>query len=806
MCSDDEEGEEGEKLGTEGRKSKLSEKSLKKLINYTQDQATYSKIRLYETTNLCLETNTGEELVISLTVTPKDLSTGGPNPISLTDIFSDNEEVGQRLPKEFRPRSSSQPKKTINYYVPDKYIPLGRTKICSSLEFDVTTAESKIRTRGIKNKNNKILVQLQDFGTDNLLRACRPAKCCRKAVLNEKMKKCLPYAASIRSLPLDDDDMDVINQSLQMSLQKVKNSTNLQREFYANQVFLVSPVHTVQFCHLNTVVSVENVRRMLVEHKLKYYIELELDIKVKKKWEVYYFEQVKPQSKNSANGGVGDPVNVASRPSKWMSQSLGYTGKVAENHSTLIRNARKTVETENKPHRETKSSKIPVYRGLKKLMNPRIDKSQHVHDLDNCFESPNNNNPLYSGCSVSTSVAESCLAKFASSKIKLSALQSLEESLNRYAQDNSSTSSFVVRRTKRKKKEFYLSRSRSEISLQGLQKLSRSKMISPMTKTTQVKKESTSREVVSVNSLPPWKAITEDPKASKMVLSYFAKMLYDMVMTQMIHEAPRLMDKGVETENKSKLGLLTITLYIILLILGLKELYRKPSKQRLLNVPLPKFGVKISYHNLKAKQSQFCIVPSNRRNLENYYLINTMALQTSRILGNSKICQTSSTLLAYFFQPNIEQTRIFRKLYNLEGESSSCDEIVTLNSRASSHKLSESDPDDSLGRSLVKLKQTLEKYEHMKEQINKKCHKQSAINPIEYFVYHQACACSSSNNNNSHNKPEKKQSLMQKILNKTKELFSSPEKDMCRKYKNQTELFRMSPEGILIVIFSISEA
>lgn len=181
-----------------------------------------------------------------------------------------------------------------------------------------------------------------------------------------------------------------------------------------------------------------------------------------------------------------------------------------------------------------------------------------------------------------------------------------------------------------------------------------------------------------------------------------------------------------------------------------------------------------------------------------------MALQTSRILGDSKICQTSSTLLAYFFQPNIEQTRIFRKLYNLEG--SSCDEIVTVNSRTSSHNVSESDPDDSLGRSLVKLKQTLEKYEHMKEQINKKCRKQSAINPIEYFVYHQACACSSSNNNHNHNKPEKKQSLMQKILNKTKELFSSPEKDMCKKYKNQTEFLSMSPEGILIVILSFSEA
>lgn len=538
VCSDDEEGEELGEEGGEGRE--LTEKSLKKLLNYSQDQANYSKIRLYETTNLCLETNTGEELMISLTVTPKDLSTGGPNPISLTDIFSDNEEVGQRLQSESRQRSSSQPKKTINYYVPDKYIPLGRTKICSSLEFDVTTAESKIKTRGIKNKNNKILVQLQDFGTDNLLRACRPAKCCRKAVLNEKMKKCLPYAASIRSLPLDDDDMDVINQSLQMSLQKVKNSTNLQRELYANQVFLVSPVHTVQFCHLNSVVSVENVRKMLVEQKLKYYIELELDMRVKKEWKVYYFEQVKPQTENSSNGGVGDPAPVASR------QCSRYTGRVAENHSSLIRTARKTVETVNNHHRKTKSSKIPVYCGLKKLMNPRIDKSQHVHDLDNCSESPNNNN---SECSVST---ETSLAKFDSSKLKLSvALQSFEESLSRYAQDHSSTSSIVIRRTKRKKKEFYLSRSRSEISLQGLQKLSRSKMISPLTRTTQVKKESTSKEVVSVNPLPPWKAITEDPEASKMVLSYFAKMLYDMVMTQMIHEGPRLMDKGVETENKS---------------------------------------------------------------------------------------------------------------------------------------------------------------------------------------------------------------------------------------------------------------
>lgn len=385
------------------------DKPKKQEHTYVQNQVSCSRIHLFETTNLCLQTETGQELVISLTVTPKDLS-NLPKKISLTDIFSDSEYTPLNVIKsdtsskrsilsgsQGSRRKSGSIKQSVTYAVPDRYIPLGRTKICSSLDFDVTIAESKIRDKGIKNKNNKIVVQLQEFGTDNLLRACRPAKCCRKAILNEKMKKCLPYAPSLQSLPLGDSDIQVINESLEMSLQKVKNSMNLKKDFYKNnQVYFLNPVHTVMYFFFDEDLS-KTYKNNLVKQKLSYYINLVNDIESipKAKYEIMYFDVESKLSKNQVNQTVKncssasgdkalevDIAEVVANPWKWIKQKYnkyeekpmiftGRQGLLMQTDSLLTINnvkdkagkqkSRTKVFKQRIPQKKPYVSRIPIY-------------------------------------------------------------------------------------------------------------------------------------------------------------------------------------------------------------------------------------------------------------------------------------------------------------------------------------------------------------------------------------------------------------------------------------------------------------
>nr|CAI5850259.1 unnamed protein product [Callosobruchus analis] len=108
----------------------------------------------------------------------------------------------------------------------DLLIPLYRTKVCSSLQLDVERAPSRMRNEGIKHDDKSIASYFKKLGVDKLLRACRPVKCARKAILNEPSKKCLPYSPSLKSLPLDETDLDIINQSLEMSITRSRTSTS----------------------------------------------------------------------------------------------------------------------------------------------------------------------------------------------------------------------------------------------------------------------------------------------------------------------------------------------------------------------------------------------------------------------------------------------------------------------------------------------------------------------------------------------------------------------------------------------------
>ncbi|XP_074039198.1 uncharacterized protein isoform X1 [Leptinotarsa decemlineata] len=184
---------------------------------------TISTIKLNETINLNLQTEEGPELIISLTVRPKT-----QEPIlDLKEIFSESQtDVPER--DRDQPEKDEAPKEGDDE--DDLVIPLSRTKICSSLEFDVQTVNSRMKATGIKHKNANITFRLNDLGVNNLLRASRPVKCGRKAVLNETLMKCLPYSPSLKSLPLEDVDTEIIDQSLNMSVTKSKHSTIYMKE------------------------------------------------------------------------------------------------------------------------------------------------------------------------------------------------------------------------------------------------------------------------------------------------------------------------------------------------------------------------------------------------------------------------------------------------------------------------------------------------------------------------------------------------------------------------------------------------
>lgn len=89
---------------------------------------------------------------------------------------------------------------------------------------DFNLEEQKTRTTltnsGIAHPDYNIQKELQEMGIENLLKVCRPAKCCRKTVINEKPRNALPYPASLMSLPLDREDLNRIKEDLK------RNSSN----------------------------------------------------------------------------------------------------------------------------------------------------------------------------------------------------------------------------------------------------------------------------------------------------------------------------------------------------------------------------------------------------------------------------------------------------------------------------------------------------------------------------------------------------------------------------------------------------
>ncbi|KAH0814890.1 hypothetical protein GEV33_007902 [Tenebrio molitor] len=123
---------------------------------------------------------------------------------------------------------------------PEPGIPLTRRRICSSMEFDVSTVHSRLRDREIEHGNAHIVVELKKLGVDKILRACRPAKCCRQAILDEKQRTALPYCVSLKSLPLMGNDAEVIKQSIDMSVKKIKNSLDLTQAYKDKLAFYVS--------------------------------------------------------------------------------------------------------------------------------------------------------------------------------------------------------------------------------------------------------------------------------------------------------------------------------------------------------------------------------------------------------------------------------------------------------------------------------------------------------------------------------------------------------------------------------------
>ncbi|CAG9832083.1 unnamed protein product [Diabrotica balteata] len=171
-------------------------------------------IKLNDTVNLHLTTSEcNQDLIISLSVKPKGVKSKPV--INIDDILTDSQTSVEKSKISVNQSNSK---------VAEKVIPIFRTKICSSMEIDLDNIKTKLYTTDMQHPSEEVQARLNDIGVHNLLRASRPAKCGRIAVLDEFSNKSIPYAPSLRSLPLDDIDIQFINQSLNMSINKIKHS------------------------------------------------------------------------------------------------------------------------------------------------------------------------------------------------------------------------------------------------------------------------------------------------------------------------------------------------------------------------------------------------------------------------------------------------------------------------------------------------------------------------------------------------------------------------------------------------------
>lgn len=219
------------------------------------------EVKLEDDGHICLLTNEGQEFFISLD--------------------ENSNQLPERLPVKCLKKVAFPEKQR-------KCRPFLKSHVCSSLNFNVTTADTKLRYKGIDHPKPSIVVQLREIGVNNLLLASKPAKCCRKAILNERMKRSMPYAASLKSLPLDEKDIRMIQQAVKNKIKitngPIQHSGEAENTYHVYYLFIQSTT-------LNggdKDISVEKINEI---NKLSYYVHLVDDIKYdcKKEFTVMHF-------------------------------------------------------------------------------------------------------------------------------------------------------------------------------------------------------------------------------------------------------------------------------------------------------------------------------------------------------------------------------------------------------------------------------------------------------------------------------------------------------------------------------------
>lgn len=164
-------------------------------------------ITLNETINIIFTSNAGEEFIFSLKVAQKG-----------------DDTAEKSFGKPIKPSSAIKESPVYRLEVIPELLP--RVRVCQSKELNITTLPTRLRKTGIKHRNTNVETILKELGVENLLRASRPVICGRVAILDEKTADHLPYAASLASLPLEVEDIDIIKQSLEPMNEKnhiVKN-------------------------------------------------------------------------------------------------------------------------------------------------------------------------------------------------------------------------------------------------------------------------------------------------------------------------------------------------------------------------------------------------------------------------------------------------------------------------------------------------------------------------------------------------------------------------------------------------------
>lgn len=202
----------------------------------------YSEITTSPKLSLSIQIKNTSTDSVPLRSTPKvTVSNKGVGTLLATIEILDTDEKNVQV--ESQVNLNNQP--TLNtsasglpYIVSKRSIPaMDRERVFSDANVNMQNVNTTLRVEGITLQGILNRMQVDKFGVENLINIAKPAKCCRKSILNERSQSSIPYPPSLLSLPLDHRDIRQIEKKIKM---RGKDNTNEYTASYAKMEYYVN--------------------------------------------------------------------------------------------------------------------------------------------------------------------------------------------------------------------------------------------------------------------------------------------------------------------------------------------------------------------------------------------------------------------------------------------------------------------------------------------------------------------------------------------------------------------------------------